>query len=141
VATLHVRDLPKDLQRELLKGVKIPTLKAEPNEGEDLFRFHLKAHKLPKWMEQHKFATCMGREFMADFAFKDFPVLVEINGGIWREGGGAHSRPEKIIKDMERYRYAARLGLFILPFTPDEVFSGLAIDWTMETLRQHGWRP
>jgi hypothetical protein len=122
-------------------GIKVPPKKREPNEGEDLFRFQLRAMKLPKWTDQVEFGQAMGRKFKADFGFRDYPVLVEINGGIWRPGGGAHSRPQKILNDMERYQYAARLGLFILPFIPDEVFSGHAIDWTMETLRQHGWRP
>lgn len=111
------------------------------NEGEQLFRFQAKAMKLPKFEEQYEFAAKMGKHYKADFCNLEYQVIVEINGGIWRKGGGAHSRPTKIVSDMVRYQYAARLGFFILPFTPDEVVTGHAIDWTQETLRAHGWRP
>lgn len=111
------------------------------NAGEDLFRFQCRALKLPPPVEQFEFAASMGRLFRSDFAFTEYQLLVEIQGGIWLKGGGAHSRPLKIAGDIRRQQYAVRLGYFLLPFTPDEVVSGHAIEWTQEVLHHLGWRP
>jgi len=110
------------------------------NAGEDLFRFQAKALGLPPFEEQYLFAQSMGRQFRSDFCFIEYKLLVEINGGIFMKRG-AHAMPTKILGDMERHQYAARLGYFVLPFSPDEVRNGHAIAWTQETLRMHGWRP
>jgi very-short-patch-repair endonuclease len=107
--------------------VKIP----KANRGEDLFRFQCKSLKLPPFEEQYLFAKSMGREFRADFCFVEYDLIVELQGGIHRL---------KFEGDMRRQQYATRLGLYILPFSIDEVFSGHAVEWTEKTLRQFGWR-
>ena len=121
---IRASDLPADLQRKFLGKV---ATKAAPkpgqNEGENLFAFQIKACGLPLAREQYPFAQYMGRKFASDFAWPEYKLLVEISGGIWRKGGGAHSRPQKIESDMERQQYAALLGFYVLPFTPDEVAS------------------
>lgn len=96
---------------------------------------------MPLVTEQFPFAKPLGRLFKADFAFVEYQLLIEISGGLWMKGGGAHSRPAKIAGDMRRHQYAVRLGYFMLPFTPDEVKSGHAIAWTEDVLRHLGWRP
>lgn len=139
---MRATDLPPDLQRKILgKVVGKAAPKPEENEGENLFRFQIKALELPAPREQYPFAQGMGRKFAADFAWPEFWLIVEIFGGIYLKGGGAHSRPAKIETDMERMQYAGLLGFRFLPFTPDDVFSGHAINWTEKTLRAVGWRP
>jgi very-short-patch-repair endonuclease len=111
------------------------------NRGETTFAFQCEVRKLPKVEPQYQFAKSMGRRFTADFAFVEYELLIEINGGIWRGGGGAHSHPTNLARDVEKHQYAARLGWLVLPFTPEQVKSGHAIDWTMQTLWKLGWRP
>ncbi len=109
--------------------------------GEDLFRFQCKAMSLPPVTEQFEFAKPMGRKFKADFCFEPWKLIIEVNGGVWLKGGGAHSRPAKIEGDMERQQYAVRMGYFVLPFTPAQVKSGHAVNWTRQVLINFGWRP
>jgi hypothetical protein len=135
---MRASDLPKDLQKRLL-GKTVSKIR-EPNEGELLFRQQCKLLKLPPVAEQYHFAITMNRRFVADFCFVRYGLIVEICGGLWVKGGGAHSRPAKIEKDIERQQYAALLGFWMLPFTPDDVFSGHAIDWTQKVLAKLGWK-
>jgi hypothetical protein len=133
-------DLPPELRRKLLGNTPKPAPKPEENEGENLFAFQIKAMGLPAPERQYKFAESLGRKFMADFCFVDHKLIVEISGGLWIPGGGAHSRPKKIEQDMERQQYAAYLGFLMMAFTPDQVFSGYAIEWTQKVLRTKGWQ-
>ena len=135
---MKVADLPPELRRKLLGNTPKAAPKPEENEGENLFAFQVKAYGLPVPVRQYKFAESLGRRFAADFCFVEQRLIVEISGGIWIKGGGAHSRPQKIEGDMERQQYAAYLGFLFMPFTPDEIFSGHAIDWTRKTLERLG---
>lgn len=111
------------------------------NAGESGFAFQCKQFKLPRVEPQFPFAAAMGRKFSADFCFVDYQLLIEIQGGIWRPGGGAHSRPENIDRDIEKQQHAALLGFLLLPFTPQQVESRFAIEWTSQVLYKLGWRP
>ncbi len=112
-----------------------------PNVAEELFAFQCASARLPAIVPQFLFAAPLNRRFLADFAFPAYKVLVEINGGIWRPGGGAHSRPANIERDIEKAQYAALLGYLVLPFTPREVRKGRALTWTERTLKARGWTP
>lgn len=111
------------------------------NVGEASYAFQCKAFKLPRVEEQFLFAKPLGRRFTADFAFVEYQLLVEIQGGIWRPGGGAHSRPAGIDRDIEKQQHAALLGFQVLPFTPEQVKAGFAIEFTQRVLYKLGWRP
>lgn len=128
-------------------GVKLNTepvarrspLPRYPNKGEDSFAQQCRLCGLPAFERQYPFAK-PHREYRADFAWPAYQLIVEINGGTWRKGGGAHSHPVSIVHDMERTQVAVWLGWYILPFTPDEVKNGHAVDWTKRVLKRHGWR-
>lgn len=111
------------------------------NRGEANYAFQCKAFKLPRLEIEFAFAAPLGRKFRADFAFVEFQLLIEIQGGIWRGGGGAHSHPQNLDRDIEKQQHAALLGFLLLPFTPQQVKSGFAIDWTSRVLYRLGWRP
>jgi hypothetical protein len=115
---------------------KKPTSKV--NVGEQTYRFQCKAYKLPEPQEQFFYARQFGREFRADFAFVDFQLLVEIQGGIWTRG--AHGHPIGIEQDIERSQYACLGGWLRLLTTPDEVHSGHAIAITQRVLARRGWK-
>lgn len=138
---MRASDLPPDLRRKLLGEIPKAAPKDVENEGQNLFAFQIRAMKLPPAVQQFKFAESMGRKFAADFAWQqpEYLLLVEINGGVWMKGG-AHSMPSHIERDMVKLQYATLLGFYMLAFTPDDVFSGHAIDWTEKTLRRIGWK-
>jgi len=130
---------------------KPPTLPAEAfaREGrkrkqkrfEEEFAFQCRAFKLPPPIEQYYFAKSLGRRFTADFAWPQYRLLVEVQGGIFRPGGGAHSHPLNVERDIEKAQYIALLGLMLLPITPKNLKSGLAIELTQRILVLRGWRP
>lgn len=64
------------------------------------------------------------RKYRFDFAFVDVRVAVEIEGGIWTHG--AHARGKGIIRDMDKYNEAARLGWRVFRFTPKQLRTGEA---------------
>jgi very-short-patch-repair endonuclease len=89
--------------------------------------FQILASGLPKPVTQYPFAESMGRKFKADFAWPEAKLLVEVIGGIWQKGGGGHSHPMHIVKDIERQQHAVLLGWFVLPVTTDQVKNGEAL--------------
>jgi very-short-patch-repair endonuclease len=105
---------------------------------EDDFEFHIRARRLPKPIRQFRFAESLGRKWQADFAYPKRKLLIEIDGGVWRKGGGAHSHPSNILRDMEKQNDATRLGFYVLRFTSDQVRTGEAIDFLIQVL--HGLR-
>ena len=133
---LRAHDFSRDIQAKLF-GVKGHKL----NSGEQTFLSQCVQYQLPKVEAQYQFAKPMGRKFSADFAFVEYQLLIEIQGGVWMQGGGAHSRPANIDRDIEKQQHAALLGFLILPFTPQQVRSKHAIDWTTRVLFRLGWRP
>jgi hypothetical protein len=102
---------------------------------EDLFDWQLKAAGAPPWERQHRFAVAHGREWRTDFAWPERLLTVEIQGGIWRRGGGAHSHPLDIERNITKYNALTALGWRLLQFTTDQVKSGAALQYTMTVLR------
>lgn len=120
------------------------------------FAFQIRSHALPAPFSyinsagdlsyQFSFATeadavgVEARKFRADFAWPSYTLLVEIQGGIWLRGGGAHSHPKDIERDIIRQQYAALLGYFVLPITTDQVKNGHGIEWLQRVLYARGWK-
>lgn len=115
--------------------------RARNSQYEDDFAFQCRALKLPDPVRQFPFAREMDRRFTADFAWPKYRLLVEIQGGIWRPGGGAHSHPIDIERDVERLQYIAMLRYTVLPILPKQIRSGFGIDLTQRVLEKLGWQP
>lgn len=108
---------------------------------ERLFAFQCRSLRLPDFKAQSAWAkAAMGRKWTADFHFPEYALLVEIDGGVWRPGGGAHSRPGNIERDIEKHNAAVLLGLTTLRFTPKHVTSGDAVAITQRVLAARGWK-
>jgi hypothetical protein len=77
-----------------------------------------------------------------DFAIIELEPMffVEIQGGIWRRGGGAHSHPTNIIRNMRKHNDTVRRGFNFVQFTTDDVTDGTAIAWLTTYLIERGWR-
>jgi len=115
-----------------LQGLIAKALKTESknpslrSEGEQSFLWQVKhATGICDPLPAYRFH--LERKWEFDFAWPDVCVAVEIEGGIWRRGGGAHSHPTNILRDIEKYNEAARMGWGIFRFTTDMVNSGEAI--------------
>lgn len=63
------------------------------------------------------------RKWRFDYAWPWEKLGIEIDGGTWRKGGGAH-RGTGFLRDLEKNREAAILGWKVLRFTPEEVENG-----------------
>jgi very-short-patch-repair endonuclease len=112
---------------------------------ESTFAFQCRALKLPSVIPHYRFAQDKHpgdkrRVWIADFAFLEWRLMVEIDGGIWMPKGGAHSHPIDITRNMTKQNDAALLGFFTLRYTPAEVKSGQAIGFTQKVLHARGWR-
>ena len=59
------------------------------------------------------------RGWRFDYAFPEFMVAIEIEGGVWNRG--AHVRGKKFIDDCDKYNQAALLGWIVLRFTEDHI--------------------
>ena len=79
--------------------------------------------KLPKPEEEYKFLK--DRRFRFDFAYPEYRIAIEVQGGIWCKGG--HSSGKGIIRDCEKYNLAQLNGWTLLLFTADSVHSGEAV--------------
>lgn len=114
--------------------------KSRPDYEEEL-AFSMRAQRLPRFERQYYFAKELGRRFAADFAWPKYKLLVEVQGGIWRPGGGAHSHPLDIERDVERQQYVAILRWTVLPVLPKEVRNGHAVELILMVLEKLGWDP
>jgi very-short-patch-repair endonuclease len=106
------------------------------------FAYQLLAHRLPTHVEQFRFgnSTDIRKSYRADFCFPDYWLIVEIDGGIWMPGGGAHSHPIDIERNMRKQNDALLWGYSMLRFTPKEVQNHHAIGFTQKVLFAKGWR-
>lgn len=66
------------------------------------------------------------RKWRFDFAYPQFKIAIEQEGGVWT--GGRHTRSKGFLNDMEKYNEAAILGWRLLRITPQMITDGTAID-------------
>lgn len=83
-----------------------------------------KALGIPEPMGEYRFHPI--RRWRFDWAWPEERVALEIEGGIWMAGKGAHSRPMNIIRDQEKQNEAGKLGWRIFRFSPREFKKGIA---------------
>ena len=92
---------------------------------------------LPTPIPEYQFAL-PERRFSADFAFIDARIIVEVDGGVWRQGGGAHSHPTNILRDMERTNEATVRGWRLMRFTPEQINKAATFGKIKEAI---SWKP
>ena len=135
-----------DVQRAVDKKAK----RSAKESPEDLFAFHCRGYKLPDVSRQFKLLKSVQtprkdnknipNQWRFDFAWPDFKLIAEIDGGVWMAGGGAHSHPVDIVRNMEKRNDAALHGFVIISFTPQQVKTGEAIAFTQRVLISKGWQ-
>ena len=121
------------IAKALKNESRTPSLRSE---GEQSFLWQVK-HATDVAVPLPAYRFHLERKWEFDFAWPDVLIAVEIEGGIWRgrgfgsktsaNPGGAHSHPTQILRDIEKYNEAARMGWRVFRFTTDMVDSGEAI--------------
>lgn len=71
-------------------------------------------------VREYQFDTV--RRFRFDYAILEPKIAIEIDGGLWIDGGGRHNRAKGFINDMEKLNLAASQGWRILRFTHSTKF-------------------
>lgn len=102
----------------------------------DLFILYVRQELGIDLVAEHRF--CKERKFRFDYACPELKIAVEKEGGIWLKGGGAHSRPQNILRDMEKYNLATAMGWKIIRRTPDQLVKPETIELLTKTLETHG---
>jgi hypothetical protein len=135
----HVRaQVERQAQPAKPRGRKLRATPAPGPDFEALLAFQMEAAGLPIPTRQFQFAP--GRKYPADFAWPVYSLLVEVQGGIWRRRGGAHSHPTNILRDVEKLQLAVINGFLLFPVTTDEVKNGQALKLVELALQSRGWK-
>lgn len=118
---------------------KKSSLKLIGSKGEEKFVFHCRANKLPVPVREFKFANEIGRKWRFDFAWPEYMVALEVEGGI--HIAGRHNRGSSYEKDLEKYNHAALKGWLVLRHSTDQVDKGIAVMDAELGLLFRGWKP
>jgi len=90
------------------------------------YRFDSADHLLhPKVVRAWRTASNRPILWRSDFAFLSHKLLVEVEGGIWINGG--HNRGKIYSDNCLKYSAASVLGYSALRCTPDHISDGIAI--------------
>lgn len=100
------------------------------NKGEVLFAFQAGICHLPPHKRNYRFHPT--RKWEIDFAWPQFRIGLEIQGGIWGKSkddmtGGAHGHAIGITRDMEKHNAYLDCGWRVWCFTPQQVKNGSAV--------------
>ena len=95
------------------------------SELEDLLAFQIRANGLPE--PRREYAAVSGRKFRFDFAWPNFKLLLEVQGGTWIKGG--HSTGKGIGRDCEKECLALAEGWRVAHVDGDQVRAGKAVLW------------
>jgi len=118
-----------------------------PKDAESTFAFQVRVNGLPEVIRQFKLQSPdhktekrqVPKVWRFDFAWPAYSLIVEVQGGIWKRGGGAHSHPTDIIRNMHKQNDAALAGFTVLQFTPEQVNEGEAMAFLKRVLATKGW--
>ena len=113
-------------QQKQLKNARrpqAPKKRRDVSLGERLLSKQLEALKIEYTTE---FRFHPERKWRADFRINGYPILIEVEGGIWSQG--RHTRGKGFEGDCEKYAEAIILGYSVLRFSTQQVKRGYAIN-------------
>ena len=123
------------------------------NLGQEAFAFLCRTHRLPQPHPQWELAKSvqvprLDRKtgpltWKFDFCWPQFRLIVEIDGGVWKPGGGAHSHPVDLERNRLKRNDAALAGFSVIAFPPED-FTGRkreAMEFVVRALASRGWQP
>lgn len=89
----------------------------------------------PKFVREYRFDNrTRPRQWRFDFAWIEYRVAVEVEGGVW--SNGRHTRGQGFISDTEKYNRATLQGWRVLRYTRDAIESGQAVAEIEQILKQ-----
>lgn len=92
---------------------------------------------IPAWQAQYRWHP--DHEWRADFAWPDYGLMVEVDGGTWsRRGLPSHSSGAGIARDMHKANEAALSGWQLLRFDSRMVRDDHAVDAIARWFRLRG---
>ena len=100
---------------------------------EDTLATHIRLAGLPEPKRELVFAK--PRRWRFDLAWPDRMIAVEVEGGIWLDGGGRHNRGAGLENDIRKYNEAVRLGWALYRVTGGMIESGEALGLLREVLK------
>ena len=112
MARIRSSDLPPHLRALASPGGRRSSLEAA-------FADQARRLRLPPWVEEHRFALSIGRQWRFDFAWPDRMLAVEIDGGAF--SGGRHTRGAGFVEDCRKLTAATLLGWRVLRFTSGDL--------------------
>lgn len=93
------------------------------NKGEiQVMELLAEEYGLPKPLPEYQFHPTRKYRFDLYFEQDGAKVALEIEGGVFRKGKGAHSSVSGILRDMDKYNEAAKLGIFVYRVLPKNKF-------------------
>ena len=92
---------------------------------EETLLFQLRGVGIPDPVREYK--ALLPRKFRFDFAWPEFGVLVEVQGGTF--SGGRHTRGVGYESDCEKLNEAMRRGYEVYWMTRSTIESGKALQW------------
>lgn len=116
-----------------LENYRSVVWRAECEKWTSLFDLQVRHAGIPAPVPEYRFYPV--RRWRIDRAWPLDKVGVEIDGGIWRRGGGAHSHPANIQRDMEKLNAAVLLGWRVLRFSEVHLNSPYAMERVKEALK------
>lgn len=81
---------------------------------------------------KRQFRFHANRRWRFDFAWPQYKIAVEAEGGTWI--GGAHTRGKHYESDCAKYNTAALCGWMVGRFTTDMIKRGEALIWVEEAI-------
>ena len=78
------------------------------------------------------------RLFRFDFAWPEYRVAVELDGGVWKPSSG-HRSPSGITADHEKDFIAQYMGWFVIRINEISFREGHTELWVEEALKLRGW--
>ena len=74
---------------------------------------------LPRPELEHRFHSV--RRFRFDFAYPGYKLAIEVEGAIFKQGGGRHNRGAGMKTDMVKYNLANEMGWRVLRYMPQQI--------------------
>lgn len=117
--------MPKKVPKCKSKRVKAAKEAKPPSALEVSLSKLIADSELPLPCREFKFHET--RRWRFDFAWPEFLVAVEVEGGVWT--GGRHTRGVGFEGDCEKYAEALTAGWKVLRVTGKHIRSGRAMEW------------
>lgn len=95
-----------------------------PSVGEAVLCRQLDALKID-YEQEFKFHPV--RKWRADFLITGYPILVEVEGGVWGGANSGHTSGKGYSANCEKYNTAATMGYYVIRSTTEQVKKGECI--------------